>query len=252
MKKFHRDPATIKLRMIKNRQETDGCPTRGCCVELWGGEENFCCMRDLTKFELIFNQDDFIYKKGDSVTSLYVIQSGAIKIEKEVEGGSNHVSGFYFAGDIIGLESMGLEQHRYNAIALKDTYVCEIRLKKLATISESTAILQQRLNILLSRRLREIEEHLYSTRYLQIDQRLLDFLHVLSTKNIEYVDSSSNRFVLPMAKSDIANYLGMRAESLSRAIRQLEVQGVIKDRLKRKTTVIVKQKLLSEVMKLSA
>lgn len=250
MKKSNRDPATINLRMIKNRKETDGCPTRACCVELWGGEEIFSSIRDLTKFELIYKQDEFIYKTGDPVTSLYVIQSGAIKLEKEVEGG-NHVSGFYFPGDIIGLESVDLEQYHYNAIAIKDTWVCEIRLKKFTTIGASAATIQQRMNTLLSRKLREIDEHLYNTRHLRIEQRLLDFLNLLCTKNLDYVDDSLNRFVLPMAKSDIANYLGMRPESFSRSLRQLEAQGIVKNTTKRKSTIINKQKLLSDVVKIS-
>jgi CRP/FNR family transcriptional regulator len=252
MKKSHRDPATINLRMIKHRQETDGCPSRECCVELWGDEETFCSIRDLTKFELMYKQDEFIYKMGDPVTSLYVIQSGAIKLEKEVEGGGKHVSGFYFTGDLFGLESVYLEQYHYNAIALKDTWVCEVRLKKLSTLGKSAAAIQHRMNTLLSRKLREIDEHLYSTRHLQTEPRLLDFLNVLCKKNLDYVDDDLNRFVLPMVKADIANYLGMRPESLSRAFRQLEAQGIVKNGQKSKSTVFNKQKILSEVMKKSA
>jgi len=252
VKKTRRHPATTNLHMIKNRQETDTCPTRECCVELWGDEETFCHIRDLTKFELIYKQDEFIYKTNDPVTSLYVIQSGAIKLEKEVEGGDNHISGFYFTGDLVGLESLGHKQYHYNAIALNETWVCEIRLQKLATLGKSALTIQQRINTLLSRKLCEIDEHLYSTRHLHIEQRLLDFLNVLCTKNIDHAGDSPDRFVLPMAKADIANYLGMRPESLSRAFRQLQSRGIIKDRLKRKTIVINKQKLLSGVMKKSA
>lgn len=244
MKKSNRDPATINLHMIKNRQETDSCPTRSSCVKLWGGEEIFCSIRDLTKFELVYKQDEFIYKKDDHATSLYVIQSGAIKLEKEIEDGSNHVSGFYFTGDIIGLESLGLEQYGYNAIALKETWVCEIRTNKLATLGESSLAVLQKINTLLSQRLRETDEHLYSTRHLYTEQRLLCFLNALCKKNLEPIDGSSTLFHLPMSKSDIANYLGMRAESLSRAFRQFENLEIVKSRQMGRITVINKQKLL--------
>lgn len=252
MKKSHRDPATINLHMIKNRKETDGCPTRECCVGIWGGEETFGNIRDLTKFELIYKQDEFIYKKGDPVTSLFVIQSGAIKLEREVECGGNHVSGFYFPGEIVGVESVDLEQYHYNAIALKDSWVCEIRLKKLSTLGESAANIQQRMSLLLGQKLREIDDHLCCTRHLYIEHRLLNFLNELCKKNIEYTDDSFNQFVLPMAKADIANYLGMRPESLSRALRQLESQGIAINSAKRKSTVIDKQKLFSELIKITA
>jgi CRP/FNR family transcriptional regulator len=244
MKKSNRDPATISLHMIKNRQDTDSCPTRGCCVDLWGGEEIFCSIRNLTKFELVHKQDEFIYKMDDHATSLYVIQSGAVKLEKKMEDGSNHVSGFYFTGDLIGLESLGLDQYNYNAIALKETLVCEIRTHKLATLGESSLPALQKINTLLSRRLREIDDHLYSTRHLYTEQRLLCFLNALCNKNLEPIDDSATLFHLPMSKADIANYLGMRAESLSRAFRQLENLEIVKSRQMGRSTVINKQKLL--------
>ena len=252
MKKSNRDSAAINLRMIKNRKEVDGCPTRACCVDLWGGEEMFSSIRNLTKFELVYKQDKSIYRMGDPVTSLFVIQSGGVKLEKEINGGGTHVSGFYFPGDIIGLESMDIEQYQYNAVAIKDTLVCEIRLKKLAIQDKSAVKIQQRINTILSRKFREIDEHLYNTRYLHLQQRLLGFLNLLCTRNIEYVDGRLNRFVLPMTKSDLANYLGMRPESLSRALGQLESKGIVKNSKKSYLTVINKQKLLSEVKKISA
>ncbi|MDT8452641.1 MAG: Crp/Fnr family transcriptional regulator [Gammaproteobacteria bacterium] len=213
-------------------------------MELWGDEEIFCSIRNLTKFELVYKQDEFIYKMNDHATSLYVIQSGAIKLEKKMEDGSNHVSGFYFTGDLIGLESLGLEQYNYNAIALKETWVCEIRTHKLATLGESSLPVLKKINMLLSRRLREIDDHLYSTRNLYTEQRLLCFLNALCKKNIEPINDSSDLFYLPMSKADIANYLGMRAESLSRAFRQFENLEIVKSRQTRRATVINKQKLL--------
>lgn len=244
MKKSNRHPATVGLHMIKNRQDTDSCPTRGCCVDLWGGEEIFCSIRNLTKFELVYKQDESIYKMDDHATSLYVIQSGAVKLEKKMEDGSNHLSGFYFTGDLIGLESLGLEQYNYNAIALKETLVCEIRTHKLATLGESSFPVLQKINTLLSRKLREINDHLYSTRHLYTEQRLLCFLNTLCKKNLEPIDDSSTLFHLPMSKSDIANYLGMRAESLSRAFRQFENMEIVKGRKMGRGTVINKKELL--------
>ena len=244
MKKSHRDPATFNLRMIKNRKETDVCPTRKNCVELWGSEELFCSIRDLTKFELIYKQDEFIYKAGDPVTSLYVIQSGAVKLEKEIDGGGNHINSFYFTGELIGSESLGFEQHQYSAIALKETWVCEIRLQKLAMLGQSATAILQKINTLLSQNLCELDEHHYNNRHLHLEPRLLNFFNVICKKNLDSVDQSFNRFKLPLTKKDIANYLGMRQESLSRAFRQLKNKGIVKDSSNKRTLVIDKQKLM--------
>lgn len=242
-----RDPATFNLRMIKNKQETDGCPTRKYCVELWGGEDVFCEIRNITKFELIHQKDAFIYKTGDPVTSLYIVQSGAVKLEREVSGGGTAVTAFYFTGDMIGAESMGIKKHHYNAIALKETWVCEIRIKKLTTLGISSVTILQKINETLSRNLRELDEHLYSSRHLYIEHRLLNFLNSLCEKDLDLFDNNSNLLILPMMQTDIANYLGMRLESLSRAFRLLKSQGIVKSNIKTREIVIDKQKLLSRL-----
>ena len=244
MKTHHRDPVTLNLHMIKNKKETDTCPTRKYCVELWGGEETFCSIRDLTKFELIYKQADCLYKAGDPVTSLYVIQSGAVKLEKEIDGGGNHVNSFYFTGELIGSESLGFEKHQYSAIALKETWVCEIRLQKLATLGKSATAILQKINTLLSQNLCQLDEHYYNNRHLHIEPRLLNFFNVICKKNLDPADEGFNQFNLPVTKKDIANYLGMRQESFSRAFRQLKTKGIVVDSNNKRTLIIDKQKLL--------
>jgi CRP/FNR family transcriptional regulator len=236
--------AISNLRVIKNRRNVDECPSRTCCVNIWGGEELFSEIRNLTKFELIFEQGEMVYEAGKPVTSLYVVQSGAVKLEKKVEDDISHISGFYFSGDIIGLDSIGHEQYNYNAFALIDTWVCEIRLDKLLSRRRSATAIQKRLNSLLSIKLREIDEHLYKTRYLYSEQRLLNFFKMLCAKNLEKVDGNKNLYKLPMMKSDIANFLGMRSETLSRSIRQLEIKGVVSGNFPQNTLVINRLKVL--------
>lgn len=250
--KQQRDPATFNLRMIKNRQETDSCPIRESCVKLWGGEEQFCSIRNLTKFELIYKKNEFIYKMDEPVTSLYIIQSGAVKLEKIIAGSANHVSGFYFAGDIIGLESVGHEQYQYSAITLKDTWVCEIRLSKLASLDKPAMAIQKRISTLLTQKLCEMDNHLYNTRHLYTEQRLLNFLKETCTKNLTQIDDNLNLYELPIKKEDIANYLGMRSESVSRAFKKLKDHGFVINRFSKKRIIIDRKKLLPEEIKISA
>lgn len=240
-----RDKATFKMPMIKSKKEADVCPTRKHCVDLWGGEEVFCAIRNLTKFELIHQKEEFIYKKNDPVTSLYVIQSGAVKLEKEIEGADKHVTGFYYTGDMIGSESMGLQNHHYSAIALKETWVCEIRIHKLATLGESATTILQRINLHLSHNLREIDQHLYNSRYLYTEHRVLGFLHSICQNDLDIYDGNVNKLILPMSKTDVANYLGLRLESVSRALKELKKDGIVHDNVKTRAIVIDKQKLLS-------
>lgn len=237
------------LRRIKSRDEVHDCPMRNSCVELWGGEEQFCTIRDLPRIEWRYKQGEFVYKKNKPVTSLYIIQSGAIKLEKKVSDDVNHVSGFCFSGDIVGMESIGYEQYRYNAIALNDTCVCEIRINKLSSLGESAAAIHQRISTLLGRKVCEIDEHLYNTRNLDAEQRLLSFLKILCTNKLNRIDSNLNLFEVPIMKIDVASYLGMRPESLSRALAKLVSRGIIKNHTNRNKMIIDKKILLGEKKK---
>ena len=240
------------MRAIKHKNDVDHCPNRSECVELCGGEDNFCTVRDLTKIESLYRPDEAIYREDDPVTALYIVQSGAVKTEMATGSDESHVSGFYFTAEMIGLESLGQERYGYNAIALTDTVVCRLSADKLTKKGSRALALQHRINELVGKKLREIDSHLYHTRQLNTDQRLLGFLQMVCSKNGVIDQHEVKRFELPMAKSDIANYLGMSAESLSRAFRRLEKKEIIKNLRNRKSFEIDSEKAASASLKISA
>jgi CRP/FNR family transcriptional regulator len=69
-----------------------------------------------------------IYRIEDQLKSLFIINSGSVKVVKVLIGGNCHTSGFFFSGDLIGLEAVYDEKYRYDAIALEQTSVCELPL----------------------------------------------------------------------------------------------------------------------------
>ena len=240
------------VRGIKHKDEVDRCPNRSRCVALCGGEDNFCTVRDLTKIESVYHPDEAIYTQDDPVTALYIIQSGAVKTEMATANDVSHISGFYFTADMLGLESLGQERYGYSSIALQDTVVCKLSIKKLTKKGKTGQAFQQRINELVARKLRDIDSHLYRTRQLYTDQRLLHFLQMVCSKISGSNDYGMNTFELPMAKTDIANYLGMSPESLSRAFRSLERKETLKNFNKRRLFQINTDKATSEVLDVSA
>ncbi len=251
-KKRKHNSTIEKVPVIKHKDEVDLCANRGRCVELCGGEENFCAVRDLTKIEAVYGPDEAIYQENDPVTALYIVQSGAVKTVMATDCDDSHVSGFYFTAEMLGLESLGLESYRYNAIALVETVVCKLSIGKLTKKGRTALALQHRINQLVGQKLRDIDRHLYRTRRLTTEQRLVDFLQTVCEKYSASVDLDVKGIELPMTKFDIANYLGMAPESLSRALQSLEKQGVITNLPNRKLIEINTKKFASIAMQLSA
>jgi len=170
-----------------------------------------------------------IYRMEDRFRSLFIIQSGSVKVEKILEDGTNHVNGFYFRGDLFGFDSIGGALYNYDAIALETTRICIIPYDKLESLGSLVPRLQNMITTLLAGKLQQTNNLLIDSRYLSADKRLLIFLNNLCERNLVQSQNGKGRIHLPMPKTDIASYLGIRAESLSRILANLQKRGVIRN-----------------------
>ena len=217
------------LRLIKEKQDCSLCDTHHLCSETWPDQKLISAINTLTTSKGPINIGDSVYKMENQFKSLFIIQSGVIKLEKPLEDGKTHVAGFYFSGDVIGLESVGDEQYNYDAIALDPTWVCEVPYKYFYSDDESANLLKGRIITLYAEKLREANSLLALGKYQTSEQRLLQFLEVLCKRHFSKNLSNTHKLQLPMPKGDIANYLGLRPESISRALQKLQSRGVIRN-----------------------
>jgi len=227
---FHSDRAS--LRLIRRKQKCNLCDTQLLCQETWRDRVVMRDVSTLIQSKGPYETGERIYKIQDQFKSLFIIKSGVVKLEKVDNDGNSHISGFYFPGDVIGLESIGDEQYNYNAIALEKTWVCEIPLDRLESLGQSIIAVQQTIITLLGKRVHQADDMLTRGRYLSSEQRLLVFFEMLCKRYFIQTIDSKKKLHLPMSKVDIASYLGMRPESVSRALRNLQNQGVIQNHLK--------------------
>ena len=162
-----------------------------------------------------------------SVRSIFVVRSGAVIIKKTLDWGGYHVEGFYFSGGMFGLDSLDDRIQGYDAIALAETEICQIPLKQFEELSTSVPRLQQLFVSELANQIRQKTDRLYNERHLIAENHVRLFLKETFECNREQIKSNNGKFPLPMTKVDIALYLGMTPESLSRRLTKLQSQGVI-------------------------
>ena len=232
MNKSRYCPGKPSLRLIKEKQHCEQCGTLQLCLSAWLDKELISDIDQITLDRGTFHTGQAIYRMEDRFRSLFIIQSGSVKVEKSLEDGIKHVNGFYFSGDLFGLDSIGNVRCDYDAIALETTRICEITYDKLELLSSSIPRLQQMFISLLGNKMHQTNNLLINSRYLNAEKRLLLFLKNLCERNLVQVKSNKDRLHLPMTKADIASYLGMRPESVSRALTNLQKQGVIRNNLK--------------------
>jgi CRP/FNR family nitrogen fixation transcriptional regulator len=136
--------------------------------------------------------------------------------------GRRQIAGFYFAGDILGLESA--KKHSVAVEAITNAQVRIFKKRALTTLASSNLEIADRLLALITRELARKQDHLLLLLSTTAEERIICFL-------MEMVQRASPReddlIHLPMARRDIADYLGVTIETVSRVLWDFERRGAI-------------------------
>ncbi len=172
-----------------------------------------------------FAQDSSIYEEGDDATSFYKIVSGVVRTCRFSADGRRHIDAFYQQGDVFGYE-LGRE-HRFSAEAVTDCVLIPCRRRGLeeAAAPDSSAVLE--LYGYAMRQLERARAHSQLLGRCSALQKLAVFLLEVS------VARRGGEIELPMTRQDIADYLGLTIETVSRTLAQLEKTNVIRLRAAR-------------------
>lgn len=159
------------------------------------------------------------------MSSVFVARDGAFKTVVVSEDGEEQVLGFYLAGDLIGLDALGAGAHPCEAIGLTAADVCEKPFEELTSISTRMASLHKQLKVMEQRADRDTS-HLEILVRRQASERIALFLHSFSER-YRWAGLPPLAFKLPMSRNDIARYLRLALETVSRSFSRLQEEGVI-------------------------
>jgi CRP/FNR family transcriptional regulator, nitrogen fixation regulation protein len=166
-----------------------------------------------------FARDSEIYGEGEEAEYIYQVVSGAVRTYKILNDGRRQIGAFYLPGDIFGLE-IG-ETHDLSAEAVCDCTVAVIKRSSLVKLAKGDSSITQALWTLTARELQRVQKHvLLLVRSAQ--ERVASFLLEMADRT-----ASAGSVVLPMSRRDIADYLGLTIETVSRALAALEGQAAI-------------------------
>ena len=165
-----------------------------------------------------------LYRAGDPFASLYAVRSGCFKVYADGGDGTEQVIGFRLPGELLGLDAIDRQLHQSSAAALETAAVCEIPFKELERLSSSFPSLQSRLYRLLSREIRIDHQLQLLLAKRTAEERLGTFIANLAARHYRR-RLSGTHFRLAMSRTDIANYLGLAVETISRVLTRLQDQG---------------------------
>lgn len=165
-----------------------------------------------------------LFSEGNPRTHIYKLVSGSVCLYRMLEDGRRQVINFAFDEDIVGLASGPLSV--CNAQALAATRVKCLPISAMLTAAKADARVALGLYEALSRELVAAHEHLLSVGQRGATEKLATFLVMLSRHN-ESRGRSPDTISLPMTRSDIADFLGITIETVSRTLTKLRRQGLI-------------------------
>ena len=187
---------------------------------------------------------DHLYRQGDTFHSLYVVRSGSLKTVVEGPDGHAQVLGFHLPGELIGVDALANDRHLCAAMALERTSVCELPYSQLQQVMADVPALQRQLMRVVGREIAAEQSHLVMMGRQQAQERLAIFLRSLSER-YGRLSRDTTTLNLTMSRYDIANYLGLVVETVSRLFTRMEAAGVLA--VSRKTVTIVKPDLLADL-----
>jgi CRP/FNR family transcriptional regulator len=167
---------------------------------------------------------EVLFEAGAPQDSLFAVRAGFLKLAAPVGGSGEHVVRFLLPGDAAGLEGFGPRRHALTAVALEDCEVCEIPLRRAQAIAAAIPGVAAHLRHLLARELAQAHTRSAGLAHLSAPQRLAAFLVDLASCWSER-GYSANTFRLPMDRREIADYLGLTIESVSRILSDFRARG---------------------------
>jgi CRP/FNR family nitrogen fixation transcriptional regulator len=161
-----------------------------------------------------------IVHEDDPAKYVYEVISGTICGYKVLPAGRRQITGFYFPGDVFGLESA---RRSVAAQAITKTEVRVINKQALTALASSNREVANQLLVLTTRELTRQQDHLLLLLSTTAQERVICFL----IEMVQRASPSEGLIVLPMFRQHIADYLGLTLETVSRTLCDLERRGTI-------------------------
>jgi CRP/FNR family transcriptional regulator, nitrogen fixation regulation protein len=175
---------------------------------------------EITPSEFKYHRSAEIFGEREPAEYVYQVIEGAVRSYKLLSDGRRQIGAFHLAGDMFGLENGGV--HRFTAEAIVDTTVRLVKRVSLVHIAENDVTIARDLLNMTAINLRHAEDHMLLLGRKTSLERVAAFLLEMDCRL-----TAAGIMALPMCRRDIADYLGLTLETVSRALSTLHHKGIL-------------------------
>ncbi len=215
------------------------CPVRSLAVCSALHTDDISQLADIMVAQRYDAQHTFI-NEGDFADQAYNITSGTVKMYKLLADGRRQIMGFLYPGDFIGLAVD--QSYPYSVETVVPTAVCRFPRKQLDELMAAEPRLQKRMLAQASHELAAAQDQMLLLGRKTAREKIASFIMMLSRRAMER-GQQGNPVHLPMGRADIADFLGLTTETVSRTFTQLKTSGTIRLREGSKVAIIDRPQL---------
>jgi CRP/FNR family transcriptional regulator len=171
-----------------------------------------------------FGGCETVFAQEEITTSFYNLLEGVMRLYKLLPDGRRQIVGFALPGDFLGMTSSS--RHSFSADSIGDVLVCRFARAPFARFVDDKPHLLRRINEFAIRELNQAQDHMVLLGRRSAEEKVAAFL-VGWRDRLARLRAPSRTIPLPMSRQDIADYLGLTIETVSRTFTKLEREGVI-------------------------
>jgi CRP/FNR family transcriptional regulator len=210
------------------------CGLKKLCFPLGLEKSEILRLDALVKRKPALQKGDTLFHEGQHFHSVYAVKSGGFKLFTHQANGEDKLIGFYLPGDILGVDALSSGQHLSTAIAIDSSSVCEIPFKELERLSLQLPTLNRQLLSMMSKELNDERMHAELLSRKSAEERMALFILWLSQRQAKR-GFNNESFRLGLLHRDVALYLGLTPETVSRVLARFSEEGVVEWRQKQLT-----------------
>jgi CRP/FNR family transcriptional regulator len=202
------------------------CKLSELCLPFGLQKNEVAQLVNIVKNKRPLQTNELLYWQGHACESLYAIKSGSFRSFITNLAGVEQTIGFYLPGELMGLDSFQHGRFTCSTVALETASVCELPLSHLNELCTRIPSLQTQMMRILGKEIASDHDKIILLGHRSAKEKMATFILMLSHR-YTILGFSSTQFNLTMGRHDIANFLGLTIETVSRQLTYLSQQGII-------------------------
>lgn len=218
--------ANPRVELDQIQRLCSNCFLRSLCLPAGLKDHEIEALELKVQSRLELETDEYLYRIGEPSRAIYVIRTGSAKSYLLDGNGEVQITGLHLPGELLGLDALQAHRYKLSVQALEPTRVCALPLDELDRIMKELPAINRQIMKLIGQDISDASEtHSILARTSALERVAL-FLHRYSDR-LSRNQQRGDSFRLSVSRQDLANYLGLKIETVSRMFSRLRDSNII-------------------------